>query len=227
MSAIHAERLPWVKCLKDQAPRNRDLMDSFRTFIALVAAELATALGGPRREEDYLAAVRGWSSEDLWRFKEPLHTLVDDMGRHPYTDIIGPAYELFEGRGNKARTGSFYTPDSLSALVARLTLAGGLTWPERGPLVIHEPAGGSGGMLLRLVEYLRDHLGAPPQSFRVQTWDINRLACDMAYINLTLHGVPAEIVWGDTLRYAPQRVWRNIWHFAAHGWDGPAQKGVL
>lgn len=210
-AAIDAEKLPWVEMLRDAAPQSRDLMDTFKTFIRCSACALAEG----QRETEYHDAIRGWSPAELEPFGDVLGCLVLDMEAHPYADVIGPAYELFEGRGNKQRTGSFYTPDSLSALTARLATP---EWPEHGPLQIHDPAGGSGAMLLRLAEHLRDHIGAPPQSFVIQTWDINQLACDMAYINLTLYGVPAEVVWGDTLRYEVSNRWRNLWWYAKHGW---------
>ena len=35
----------------------------------------------------------------------------------------------------------------------------------------------------------------------------------MAYINLTLWGVPSRIIWGDTLRVTVNQQWENIhWH---------------
>lgn len=222
---MNSEQLPWVKLLKQHAPPHRDLMETFRTFIH--AAACAVACG--QREEDYFHAIRGWTSEELQPFGDVLGQLILDMDAADYTDVIGPAYEAFEGKGNKQRTGSFYTPPSLTDLIARLQTPTAV-WPERGPLTVHEPAGGSGGMLLALVRELRG-LGAPPQSIRIQTWDVNRLACDMAYLNLTLHGVPAEVVWGDTLRLEVSGSWRNVWYWAAHGWDGgrvrPSEASVL
>lgn len=210
--SIDAERLPWVKLLKKVAPQNRDLMQTFRTFIS--AAACAVAQG--QREAEYLDVIRGWSATDLTPFGDVLGQLILDMDKHDHADIIGPAYEAFEGKGNRQATGSFYTPDSVAYLVARLASLN-MQWPEHGPLGIHEPAGGSGAMLLATVRELRQQ-GAPPQSIRIQTWDINKLACDMVYLNLTLHGVPAEVIHGDTLRYEKWSIWRNVWYYAAHGW---------
>ncbi|ULH17428.1 SAM-dependent methyltransferase (plasmid) [Deinococcus sp. KNUC1210] len=214
--SIDAERLPWVKLLKKVAPQNRDLMQTFRTFVG--AAACAVAAG--QREDEYLDIIKGWSREDLTPFGHVLGQLVLDMEKYEYTDILGPAYEAFESQSARQRTGSFYTPDSVAYLVARLATQG-MQWPERGPLGIHEPAGGSGAMLLAAVREFRQQ-GAPPQSIRIQTWDINKLACDMVFLNLTLHGVPAEVVHGDTLRYEKWSVWRNVWYYAAHGWQREA-----
>jgi len=53
---------------------------------------------------------------------------------------------------------------------------------------------------------------------RVTAQDISRVACDMAYVNLCLWGVPAHIIWGDTLRNTVNTSWKNV-HWARVGED--------
>ena len=129
------EKLPWVKLLKKVASQRRDLMDTFRLFVSLAACEVAH----PLRTQETPELVRGWTPDEYRHFPDVFGQLVLDMDARPYADVIGPAYEAFEGKGNKSATGSFYTPDSLARLVAQLGLSG-QQWPERGPLLVHEPA---------------------------------------------------------------------------------------
>ena len=53
---------------------------------------------------------------------------------------------------------------------------------------------------------------------RVTAQDISKVGCDMAYVNLTLWGIPAHIVWGDTLRNTVNNSWKNV-HWARVGED--------
>ena len=54
---------------------------------------------------------------------------------------------------------------------------------------------------------------------RVTARDVSPDACDMAYINTTMWGIPAHIIQGDTLKMEVVKAWKNIhWHWV--GEDG-------
>ncbi len=55
----------------------------------------------------------------------------------------------------------------------------------------------------------------PPEvrrRLRVTAIDISRTACDMAFINTTLWGIPTRIIHGNTLSMECWAAWSNIHH---------------
>jgi len=57
----------------------------------------------------------------------------------------------------------------------------------------------------------------PPEvrrRLRVTAIDINRTACDMAFINTTLWGIPTRILHGNSLSNEYWAAWSNIHHIA-------------
>ena len=78
-----------------------------------------------------------------------------------------------------------------------------------GPFTISDPCCGSGSMILACAQELSPH----HDLMRVTLQDVNPVACDMAYINTTLWGIPAQIVLGDTLKAETRAQWKNIHWF--------------
>jgi hypothetical protein len=57
----------------------------------------------------------------------------------------------------------------------------------------------------------------PPEvrrRLRVTAIDISRTACDMAFINTTLWGIPTRIIHGNTLSQEYWAAWSNIHYIA-------------
>lgn len=111
-------------------------------------------------------------------------------------DVLGNAYEFLierfaEGSGKKG--GEFYTPRMVVKLIVELLK------PREG-MRIHDPTGGSGGMLIECGRFVDDHGGnarnltLTAQEKNVGTWAICKL-------NMLLHNSPdADIRAGDTIR---------------------------
>lgn len=78
------------------------------------------------------------------------------------------------------------------------------------PITVSDPACGAGGMILALAEqFAPNHVDL----LRVTIQDLNPVATDMGYINMTLWGIPSAIICGDTLRGTIDKSWKNIhWH---------------
>jgi len=67
-------------------------------------------------------------------------------------------------------------------------------------------------MVLAVVKTLIGAGYDPARALWVQAWDIDRLAALMAYVQLSLWNVPAEIVVGNTLSLEVREVWRTPAH---------------
>lgn len=119
---------------------------------------------------------------------------------HHRADVLGETFEALELQNQHA--GQFFTPIDVCAAMAKLTIDEEFVAEaiaERGRLTVLEPACGCGRTVLALSNELR-RLGHDPTHTMVATLvDVDPLCCQMAHITLTLAGVPARIIHGNSL----------------------------
>ena len=170
-----------------------------------------------QREEEYLRTIRPYK-KDACRFSEMTGLLSlaldDDM-----SDMLGKIY-MAAGCGNK-NTGQFFTPFHLSKMVAELTVPDDIS-PEN-PLIINEPSAGGGGMIIAVAKALKEKGVNFQRSMKVVAQDLDWKGVYMTYIQLSLLGIKATVVQGDTLcepfdskNYPKERILYT-----------PAQRGML
>lgn len=111
-------------------------------------------------------------------------------------DLFGDAYEFLISNyaANAGKSGGeFFTPQSVSQLIARLAMHG-----QRTVNKVYDPACGSGSLLLQAMPYFREHI--IQEGFYGQ--EINHTTYNLARMNMFLHGVNYDkfhIELGDTL----------------------------
>lgn len=171
-------------------------------FIAIEQANLGVEVDG--RVVGGLEGIFG--PKDGWtnKAKMPDHiitSLIEDFSRYDLSlascpaDEMGQAYEYLIGKfaddaGNTAQ--EFYTNRTVVTLMAEILQ------PQPGES-IYDPTCGSGGMLVKCLDYLRAK-GLPWQGVKVFGQEINVLTSSIARMNLYLNGVEDfSIVCGDTL----------------------------
>lgn len=161
------------------------------------------------REDEYLEAIKGYSKYDLDQLAQAMGLLINEMEHRPFTDVLGVYYtETIAGAGQYAR-GEFYTPPAVSQMMAKISLDVEQIKADNRPVTVCDPCSGSGAMILSCAKEFAPH----QDLLRVTLQDINPVACDMAYINMTLWGIPAEIILGNTLTLEVQRRWANVHWF--------------
>lgn len=198
------KHVSFLKALEHPTFRSHDLLKVFNGFLLLAAC----ALSCQQYEDRYLEEVQRWSADEMALFSQALGALVQEMeDRRPFEDLLGPVYMELNSRGGRQLGGEYYTPQNVAHMMADLNLANEL--PEDGPITVHEPACGSGVMVLALAQCLVETHQQSPTRLRVQAWDISRTGVLMAYINFTLWGIPAEVVHGNTLSLEHWSVWRT------------------
>jgi type I restriction system adenine methylase HsdM len=113
-------------------------------------------------------------------------------------DVFGNAYEYlikrFADQSNK-KAGEYYTPRSVIGLLVKILD------PQEGETV-YDPACGTGGMLIEVIEHVKDAGGSPKTLWGKLYGQEKVLATSaIARMNLLLHGVEDfKIVREDTLR---------------------------
>lgn len=197
------------KILKEIAHKKSDLLSVYRDFCRMAACCLALQT----REEEYLEVAKNYTKEELSRIAEAFASLVNEMQAHPFTDVLGVYYMEVGARSVQEARGEFFTPKSVCTVIAEMTVKPEEVKRRGRPITICDPAAGSGGIPLAIAELLAPgHVDL----MRLTCQDISSLSCDMCYINMTLWGVPAKIIWGDTLRMTVNKVWCNV-HWARVG----------
>jgi type I restriction-modification system DNA methylase subunit len=183
----------------------RRVFDAFTRFAAC-------ALAAQTREAEYLEEVKQWQKSDMDLFAEALGALVLEMETQPFEDILGGHYMEFalSSKGQQWN-GEFHTPKTICDLMARMTLGDMASLPTEGPITVCEPACGAGAMILSLGGACSPEVR---RRLRVTAIDISRTACDMAFINTTLWGIPTRIIHGNSLSNQYWAAWSNIHYIA-------------
>lgn len=200
-------KVEWRKVIEYISRSRFDRTEVFSDFVRLVACALACQT----RETEYLQIARRYEREELEQFAQAMGDLVTEMEENPFTDVLG-VYYCMEITSKWARDcrGEFYTPPAISKAMAAMLFDRDKVIEEGRALDCHEPACGSGGMILAVSEIMApDHV----DMLRWTAWDVSRTGCDMCYINTTLWGIPATIVWGNTLTLETHATYHNVHYF--------------
>jgi type I restriction-modification system DNA methylase subunit len=171
----------------------------------------ACAYAVQTREEEYLSVAGKYQREELNEFARAMGYLVNEMDDHPFTDVLGPYYCEVQSKFTRDAGGEFYTPQEVARVMAKMSINVKEVIEANKPVTINDPAAGSAGLILSLAEEFAEAKAV--DLMRVTCQDISKIGCDMAYINMTLWGIPSRIIWGDTLRATVNKQWENIhWH---------------
>jgi type I restriction-modification system DNA methylase subunit len=92
-------------------------------------------------------------------------------------------------------------------MMAKMILGGMESMPAEGPITVCEPACGAGAMILSVGEACSPEVR---RRLRVTAIDINRTACDMAFVNTSLWGIPTRVIHGNSLSNEYWAAWSNI-----------------
>lgn len=177
----------------------------------LVEAFISIEQANPAREADgrLVGGLEGiFGPKDGWTNKNKMPdyiitSIIENFSRYNLSlsncpaDEMGQAYEYLVGKfaddaGNTAQ--EFYTNRTVVELMAEILQP----QPDES---IYDPTCGSGGMLVKSLDYLRNK-GKEWQGVKVFGQEINGLTSSIARMNLYLNGVEDfSIACGDTLRY--------------------------
>jgi type I restriction-modification system DNA methylase subunit len=183
----------------------RRVFDAFTRFAAC-------ALAAQTREAEYLEEAKRWQKSDLEMFAEALGALVNEMESKPFEDLIGGYYMEFAlSSKDQQWNGEYHTPKPICDMMARMTLGDMAALPAEGPITVCEPACGAGAMILSIGQACSPEVR---RRLRVTAIDINRTACNMAFVNTTLWGIPARIIHGNSLSNEYWAAWSNIHYIA-------------
>lgn len=195
----------------------------FSDWVQMTAIMIANALDvrhgelWEKREESYKNTMQRYQAQERDIICEMTGML--ELSLTEMHDALGEIY-MNLGMGAK-NTGQFFTPWSVSQLCARMVSENQKT-DEDGMYRIHEPACGSGGMVIAELHELRERGINYQRRVQAVCQDLDWRCVYMCYVQLSLLGVKAVVVQGSTLsepysRETPEeRIFRT-----------PAEMGLL
>ncbi|MFL9988489.1 N-6 DNA methylase [Paraburkholderia sediminicola] len=205
----------------------------FSDFVEMCALALSNRFDHPQfdaREKRYMDIIGKYKPEETQRFAAMFaalqmcyRTRVDAIG-DPGTadipdnglgDVLGEIFMALE-LGND-RAGQFFTPYSVSLLMAMMTVGDAASVREKGFVTLQEPACGSAGMVVATAQAMHQVGLNYPETLHATCVDIDPRCVHMAYVQLSLLGIPAIVVHGNALSL---EVW-GVWYTPVHvmlGW---------
>ena len=186
---------------------------------ALSIANTVTAIHGEvwqAREKQYNAIMSKYNEEERNKFPVIFNILVEELEENP-RDVLGEAF--MRGGLGSDEGGQFFTPFSISRMLSDISVSA----PAEGETVsLSEPSCGSGGSIIAAALTLKAKGVDFQKSIKVVAQDLDWRCVYMCYVQLSLMGIDALCVQGDTLMdpyhkgYPERRILRT-----------PANMGVL
>lgn len=170
------------------------------------------------REQLYKDTMRRYTEEEREKMAFLTACLIDTLEDGP-DDVLGKVY-MEAGMGSKI-AGQFFTPFHLSELCARLgvyslssSFEDEMTKIKNGmtdELTINEPSCGGGAMIIAVAKILQDEGINYQKVMKVVAQDLDWKGVYMCYVQLSLLGISAICVQGDTLSdpYIPGKTERS------------------
>lgn len=213
-------RNPHIQAFKrlfNETARYENRYSVFRDWVMMSAIALNNAfLKSESLEEEYLGIVKRYKKDDAVRMAHLLAEVVQGLEVYP-CDFLGSLFMELELGSD--RMGQFFTPFEISKMMALLTHGDVIDELSDQPFIrAHEPACGSGSMIIAFAQVMYEKGLNPQQQLWVSCVDLDPVAAMMAYIQLSLLSIPGEIIVGNSLSMQYTRVMRTPAHYLGL-WD--------
>lgn len=142
------------------------------------------------REKEYVAIINKYSDDEKAEFAK-MFVLLGDALEEDMTDVLGEIYMEMD-MGSKY-TGQFFTPNHVSQLCADLAIG------DTDEIKVNEPACGGGSMIIATAKRLKERGINFQKRMKVVAQDLDWKSVYMCYLQLSLLGINAIVVQGDTI----------------------------
>lgn len=159
-------------------------------------------------EAEYMRVSRKYSRDELDTAAHLLAITISAL--EVPQDFLGSVFHELELH-NSAH-GQFFTPYSICRMMASQMLSDGA--PHDGVIRVHEPACGSGAMVIAVHEVATRQGWAERAYYEMQ--DLDDRAFRMAYIQCSILGLAAVVKRGNTLSMQFDRAWLTVGYHLHH-----------
>ena len=169
------------------------------------------------REKLYMDTISRYCEAEQTKFSEMFALLADALTEE-MSDVLGDIY-MQAGMGSKT-TGQFFTPFHLSELCARLSLQKQIESFSGETIELNEPSCGGGGMIIAAAKVLKDAGINPQKHLKIVAQDLDWKGVYMCYLQLSLLGLKATVVQGNTLSDPYRKDYSAECTMKTPGWMG-------
>lgn len=194
-----SKRYEFAKCIRD-ADHGRMIWDTFSGFLTCASYSLRQGVyklqTGEMSDEFEETVLKEQNRFKDWtKFSEALGILVLALEQESY-DFLGTFMSEMEMNDSKWK-GQCFTPQSVCNLMAEMSCQ--RLEPQSGrTLLLNEPACGGGAMVIATSEILKRN-GFFPWHYFWMAVDVDWRCFAMTYIQLTLLGIPAKVIHGNSI----------------------------
>ena len=180
--------------------RSKRTYDVFRDFLILSTCALAQPFyRSDKIEQKYLETVNKYTKKQAEEFSQLLAFLIDAL-TEKHQDFLGQVYMQLK-LGNSVN-GQFFTPYNISQFMAEINFTEvEEKLEEQEFITLSNPCCGSAGMIIAFAETMKNKGYNYQNQLFVEVIDIDEMCFMMAYIQLSLYGIPARVMLGDTVAY--------------------------
>lgn len=205
---VDAARKQFIRVF-NQTACNLHRWDVFSDFITLAASEMDLArIRTPENIEHSRQICARYEAADIKKMHELFWLMVCALDAK-FHDFLGAIFMELELGSD--RMGQYFTPYSVQTMMARMMMPGVKdTIRREGFVTVSDPASGAAGMIIAYAECLLEAGFNHSAQMFGSCIDISPIAADMAFVQLSLLGIPAEVITGNTLtkqfskvRYTP------------------------
>lgn len=198
-----------IKILKNMTGKY-NLYALWRDFLTIAACTISNSVDKSQweqREEMYMKTIEKYDEEEANRFAEIIALIVTGLNGGEFGDFLGEIYMQLEITNKDI--GQFFTPYNVSKLSAELA---GVHLTDN-VMSLNEPSCGSGGMIIAYAEAMKNQGFNYQEKLRVICNDLDYDVVKMAYIQLSLLGIDAVIMQGNTLTLEISETWYTPMYF--------------
>ncbi|MCI9641241.1 MAG: SAM-dependent DNA methyltransferase [Eubacterium sp.] len=193
--------------------------DVITMFAISISNSLDIKLRKKKREEMYMNIIKKYSSEEHKIITKICVEIARIFEKNFEQDLLGDLYMDLDFGSNAL--GQFFTPYSVCQAMAETTFDKEYAQKiieDNGYIKINEPACGAGANIIALANQMKKQEINYQESAFFVAQDLSQLTAFMCYIQLSLLGIAAIVVIGDTLEkpfYANTQseieISENIW----------------
>jgi hypothetical protein len=204
----------------------------FSDFVEMSAIALSNTVDWIHREERekrYLEIINTYSKSEQKRFPEMLAYLTNAMEDSLVlsggpTDILGQVFH--ELKLHNKWKGQFFTPVPVCEAMGMMMVGDKAQMvKEKGFITVCEPCVGSGAMVLGFAKAMKANGMNYCSQMVVTAQDIDLKCVHMAYLQLSLYGIPAVVIHGNTLTVEEWSRWYTP-VYMLDGWIWRQQCGM-
>ena len=198
------------------------IWDVFSDFCALSALSISNSVDKRKsqwepREQEYLRVVGKYERKEVDLFPKIFGLLADALEYYGPKDVLGDIFQQLEITNKN--TGQFFTPQHISDLMGELQFTPDLgeVISKQGYVTLHEPAVGGGSLVFGFCKAMAKAGFNYQRQLHVTAIDLDLRCAQMAYIQMTLLGIPGVVYHGNTLSLEMYSSWCTPLHIL-HGW---------